>query len=148
MSELVNSSRRTWLLRKTLPGLSAGFSLCLWLLLSFPPGAGAQCMDGGNPCSPKIPRLVKFTGTLRDAEGQPRTGTVGVTFAIYSASTGGERLWQETQNVQLDQQGHYEAMLGAASEGMPMDLFASGEPRWLGVQVQSPGEEEQAGFCW
>ncbi len=101
-------------------------------------------MDGGNPCSPKIPRLMKFTGTLQDAGGQPRTGTVGITFAIYGASTGGERLWQETQNVQLDQQGHYEAMLGAASEGMPMDLFTSGEPRWLGVQVQSPGEEEQS----
>ena len=101
-------------------------------------------MGGENPCSPKVPRLLKFTGTLQDAGGQPRTGTVGITFAIYGASTGGERLWQETQNVQLDQQGHYEAMLGAASEGMPMDLFASGEPRWLGVQVQSPGEEEQA----
>ena len=114
------------------------------LIALFSPGAGAQCMEGNNPCSPTIPRLVKFAGTLQDPEKQPRTGTVGVTFSIYSASTGGERLWQETQNVQPDQQGHYEAMLGAASEGMPMDLFASGEPRWLGVQVQAPGEEEQA----
>jgi hypothetical protein len=91
-----------------------------------------------------VPRLVKFNGVLRDADGQPRTGTVGVTYAIYNEPTGGERLWQETQNVHPDQQGHYEAMLGAASEGLPLGLFASGEPRWLGVQVQLPGEEEQA----
>jgi hypothetical protein len=119
-------------------------STAMGLMALFSPGAGAQCMEGNKPCSPAIPRLVKFAGTLKDAEKQPRTGTVGVTFSIYSASTGGERLWQETQNVQLDQEGHYEAMLGAASEGMPIDLFASGEPRWLGVQVQAPGEEEQA----
>ena len=32
-------------------------------------------------------------------------------------------------------------MLGATgSEGIPMELFTSGEPRWLGVQALLPGE--------
>ena len=115
----------------------------LSLLALITPTAGGQCVEGGHPCSSKIPRLVKFNGVIRDAGGEPRTKTVGITFAIYNESSGGERLWQETQNVQLDQQGHYEAMLGVASEGMPLDLFVSGEPRWLGVQPQLPGEEEQ-----
>jgi hypothetical protein len=117
------------------------------LLLALLPGFAAlswsQCMDAETACSQKIPRLVTFNGSLRDLDGQPRTGTVGITFAIYTAPSGGQRLWQETQNVQLDQQGHYEAMLGAMSQGIPLDLFSSGEPRWLGVQAQLPNEDEQ-----
>jgi hypothetical protein len=114
--------------------------LCLPFFATF---SVAQCADGEVSCSQTVPRLVTFNGSLRDLDGQPRTGTVGMTFAIYTASTGGQRLWQETQNVQLDQQGHYEAMLGAMSQGIPLDLFSSGEPRWLGVQAQLPNEEEQ-----
>lgn len=122
---------------------SLKISFLLALLLGFATLSGAQCMDGETSCSPKIPRLVTFNGLLRDLDGQPRTGTVGITFAIYTAASGGQRLWQETQNVQLDQQGHYEALLGAMSQGIPLDLFSSGEPRWLGVQAQLPNEEEQ-----
>ena len=118
-------------------------SFLLALLPGFATLSGAQCMAGETTCSQKIPRLVTFNGSLRDVDGQPRTGTVGITFAIYTAASGGQRLWQETQNVQLDQQGHYEAMLGAMSQGIPLDLFSSGEPRWLGVQAQLPNEEEQ-----
>jgi hypothetical protein len=65
-------------------------------------------------------------------------------FVIYGDETRGTPLWQEVQNVRLDQQGHYEVMLGATgSEGISMELFTSGEPRWLGVQALLPGEEEQ-----
>ncbi len=127
---------------RSIPLNSARFLLLLSLLCC---GilSGGQCTDGEASCSQKIPRLVTFNGSLRDLDGQPRTGTVGVTFAIYTAASGGQRLWQETQNVQLDSQGHYEALLGAMSQGMPLDLFSSGEPRWLGVQAQLPDEEEQ-----
>ena len=44
----------------------------------------------------------------------------------------------------FDGQGHYEVMLGSTGdEGIPMDLFSSGEPRWLGVEALLPGEDEQ-----
>jgi len=118
-------------------------SFLLALLPGFTTSSSAQCTDGETSCSQRIPRLVTFNGSLRDLDGQPRTGTIGITFAIYTAASGGQRLWQETQNVQLDQQGHYEAMLGAMSQGIPLDLFSSGDPRWLGVQPQLPNEEEQ-----
>jgi trimeric autotransporter adhesin len=43
----------------------------------------------------------------------------------------------ETQNIQPDSRGHFSARLGSASgHGLPADLFASGEARWLGDQVQ------------
>src|SRR5271163_284870 len=89
-----------------------------------------------------VPPVVKFGGVLADVNGKPTTGTVGITFALYKESQGGPALWVETQNVALDKTGHYTVMLGStSSQGLPADLFASGEARWLGVQVQ--GEAEQ-----
>lgn len=68
---------------------------------------------------------------------------MGITFAIYSEQTGGVPLWQETQNVQFSQ-GRYAVFLGdSKSTGIPAELFASGQPRWLGVKPLLPGEEEQ-----
>src|ERR1700688_4177842 len=90
-----------------------------------------------------VPRLVKFAGTLTDEHGKPRTGAVGVTFALYKGQEGGAALWVETQNVELDEQGRYTMLLGATkSEGLPLELFATGEPRWLGVQVNLAKELE------
>ncbi len=50
----------------------------------------------------------------------------------------------ETQNIELDAHGRYAVLLGSTqSAGMPLDLFATGEPRWLGAKVELPGEVEQ-----
>ncbi|MGA8489369.1 MAG: hypothetical protein WB711_03040 [Terriglobales bacterium] len=90
-----------------------------------------------------VPPMVRFSGVSTDSNNKPMTGTVGVTFSLYKESQGGPALWVETQNVTLDKTGHYTAMLGSTtSQGLPADLFASGEARWLGVQAQ--GEAEQA----
>jgi hypothetical protein len=89
-----------------------------------------------------VPRLVKFSGTLTGSTGQPLSGAVGVTFALYEEERGGAPLWMETQNVQADGNGHYTAMLGSTrNDGMPAEVFASGQGRWLGVQPQ--GEPER-----
>jgi hypothetical protein len=91
-----------------------------------------------------VPRLVKFAGTLKDELGKTRAGMVGLTFAIYKEQEGGAALWLETENVELDEQGRYTVLLGATkSDGLPLELFAAGEPRWLGVQVNLAKELEQ-----
>ena len=88
-----------------------------------------------------VPRLVNFSGKAID-QGKVLSGVTGATFAIYSEETGGSPLWLETQNVQADSKGNYTAQLGATkSDGLPLDLFTSGEARWLGVRVN--GGEEQ-----
>ncbi|HKO04940.1 MAG TPA: hypothetical protein VJW51_09335 [Candidatus Acidoferrales bacterium] len=103
----------------------------------------APAAPGTVPVGP-VPRLVKFAGTLMDAAGQPRGGTVSVAFAVYAAEEGGTPLWLETQNVQADAQGHFTVLLGAASaDGLPIELFSSGEPRWLGVKAHADGGAEQ-----
>jgi len=89
-----------------------------------------------------VPPLVNFSGVLTDVNGKPVTGVVGVTFALYQESQGGAPLWLETQNVYPDKTGHYAVMLGSTSStGIPPQIFASGEARWLGVQPQ--GQPEQ-----
>ncbi len=89
-----------------------------------------------------VPRLVNFSGKASDAAGKVISGPFGVTFGIYGEQTGGSPLWLETQNVQADSKGNFTAQLGATkAEGLPLDLFTSGEARWLGVRFN--GEDEQ-----
>lgn len=107
------------------------------------------CLSVGSPAqqtstadiSTVVPPLVRFGGILTDGSGKPRTGIVGVTFALYKDQQGGTPLWIETQNVTADRVGHYSVLLGSTKgSGLPSDLFASGEARWLAAQVV--GEDE------
>jgi hypothetical protein len=71
-------------------------------------------------------------------------GIISLRFTIYDSEKGGTALWEEVQNTQADQQGHYDVLLGAAShEGVPPSVFSNGTQRWLGVQVVGPGSEEE-----
>jgi hypothetical protein len=114
------------------------------LLLSASVVAQSSCADSSTSCS-SVPRLIRFTGTLVDSTGHPRSGTVGVTFSVYGQATSGTPLWQETQNVSLDPQGRYAVLLGMTkAEGMPVEVFNSPESRWLGVWPQLDGEQEHS----
>jgi hypothetical protein len=92
-----------------------------------------------------VPPLIRFTGSAQDINGNPLTGLVGISFAIYAEENGGSPLWLETQNVQADKNGHYNALLGATkSAGLPLELFSSGESRWLGVRTEEQAEQTRA----
>jgi trimeric autotransporter adhesin len=96
-----------------------------------------------SPSSTVVPKLINYSGVLNDPIGRPLSGLHGVTFLLYKDQQGGAPVWIETQNVTLDKTGRYDVTLGATkSTGVPTELFASGEARWLGVQVA--GESEQA----
>ncbi len=132
----------------------------LWITLLFVLGLGVDGMQAQQPVAAEpqapsrtvqtppelvptlpVPRLVKFAGMLKDEQGKARTGVVGVTFAIYKDQEGGAALWVETQNVEMDEQGRYTVLLGATkSEGLPLELFTTGEPR---LQPNLPKELEQ-----
>ena len=104
-------------------------------LLAQPTGQGTNAL---------VPTLVSFSGKLTDVDGRPPMGIVGVTFYLYKDAEGSTPLMDgdKTQNVTPDKDGRYAVMLGAStSAGLPTDLFASGEARWLGVQAQ--GQPEQ-----
>jgi len=89
-----------------------------------------------------VPHLVRFGGTVKDADSKPRTGVTGITFALYKDQAGGAALWLETQNVALDAQGRYTVLLGANSpEGVPAEVFSSNQARWLGIQPEGQAEQ-------
>jgi hypothetical protein len=78
-----------------------------------------------------VPPLIPYSGQV---EG--RTGRASASFLIYKDQQGGEPLFIESQIIGFDQAGHYKVQLGAANpNGLPSDLFATGEARWLEVQV-------------
>ncbi|MGB2602768.1 MAG: hypothetical protein WBC78_04195 [Candidatus Sulfotelmatobacter sp.] len=89
-----------------------------------------------------VPQLVNYAGKAVDAQGKPVSGIAGVTFSIYKDQYEGTPLWMETQNVTADAEGNYSVQLGATKpQGLPLDLFSSGEARWLGVRINN-GEEQ------
>ena len=140
-------------------GLGTFRLMCLLLaalLESIPcPAAGQEDARAESSSSPTaittnqgtasvVPRLIKFTGAVKDATGKAQTGAVTLTFSLYEEQESGRPLWVETQSVQLDEQGRYIVLLGAMQpEGLPLDLFVTGQAHWLGVQPALPGAGEQ-----
>src|SRR6266446_6222670 len=147
-SEHVDSLRLLW--RNEMKPSPISVAMLVVSLL-FAPALSAQSPDFANQSaastSPsasaaEVPRLIKFSGTLLDVLERPMAGPVGVTFALYSQQTGGAALWLETQNVKPDANGVCTVLLGANSaNGVPAELFASGEARWLEVQVERQAEQ-------
>jgi hypothetical protein len=122
------------MVRMTLRSLtSLGIILTTW---------GVLCAQQAPSIS--VPRYINYHGVVSNGSGQPSSGIAGVTFAIYKDQQGGTPLWIENQNVLLDAQGLFTVLLGATTTGgLPLELFAGGEPRWLGVQAQLAGQAEQ-----
>ncbi len=113
--------------------------LCITLLI-----AGFTFLTFAQQSTDKsvIPTLVNFSGKLADVNGRALVGTVGVTFFLYKDSQDSTPLWIESQNVQADKYGNYTVMLGSTkAQGLPTDLFISGEARWLGVRPENQPEQ-------
>jgi len=101
----------------------------------------AQTQAPPRVVNPVVPQLVSFSGRALDAQRKSVSATVGITFAIYKEQYEGSSLWLETQNVQTDAKGNYTVQLGATkAEGLPLQLFSSGEARWLGVSINGEAE--------
>src|SRR5215470_18416201 len=104
-----------------------------------------SCAVGQQAATPAIaavPKLINFSGTLSDLSGKPLTGVQGVTFLLYGTQQGGNPLWMETQNITPSRNGQYTATLGVTTaQGLPADIFSSGEARWLAVQVAGRPEQ-------
>lgn len=100
-----------------------------------------SCTLAGQQLTPS--RLIRINGSLRPADGRPAAAIESLTLSVYGEETGGSALWQETQDVPVDPEGRYTVLLGAQQDaGVPLELFRSGEARWLGVLLNRPGESE------
>ncbi len=93
--------------------------------------------------STTVPNLIRYGGVVKNAQGAAMASrTVGITFLIYGQQDGGAPVWLETQNVATDAAGQYNVLLGSTTAtGLPSDLFAQQEQRWLAVKAE--GQPEQ-----
>ncbi len=93
--------------------------------------------------APGVPRLIRFSGTMKDAAGKIPTGNVTVKISFYAEQQGGESLWSENQTVTANAQGRYTLLLGASEpDGLPNDLFSTSQARWVGIEPMLPGVGE------
>lgn len=118
--------------------VSVSVSVCLL-------AAASAFAQQGQPASTDINRLFRLSGAIAADPNQAQNPVEAIQFAIYDQETGGAPLWVETQTLSVDRDGAYSVLLGSTRvDGLPAELFASSEPRWLGVRVQRPGSVEQA----
>ncbi len=116
-------------------------SMALVCLLS---AATVHAQSTQSSATPAVPRVMHVAGVFQPADGEAVRSVETVTVAIYEQEKGGTPLWEETQQVVVDSNGRYAILLGAARpDGLPLDLFASGEARWLGRRFERGGEREQ-----
>ncbi|PWB76084.1 hypothetical protein C3F09_01185 [candidate division GN15 bacterium] len=79
------------------------------------------------------PQLIDYQGFLKNSGGNPVTGTVNITFTIYTASSGGSSKWSETQNNVSVVGGLFNVTLGT-STAIPDTVFNQSD-RWLAVSI-------------
>jgi hypothetical protein len=122
-------------------------TLFLFLVLMCKQPALAQTdmtTAAGDVPSSALWHLMRYSSVLDPGSGPVTPGVAGMTFSLYDQPSGGAPLWMETQNVPVDSQGHYTALLGAVSaDGIPREVFSSGGARWLGIQVSGRSAEER-----
>ena len=130
---------------RTQPFFTSAIAVVVSCLFAAPALCAQQSASSSAATVTSVPRVMRVTGTFVPATGLPPAPVETITLAIYAEATGGAPLWQETQTVAVDAEGRYSLLLGATQpEGLPLELFASGEARWLGRRFERPGEGEQA----
>lgn len=89
-----------------------------------------------------VPSGLTQQGRVLDAEGNPVTSEVAMTFTIYDDPMAADQanvLWTEVLNIQLDD-GYFSARLGEDGDNkFPANLF-DGSVRYLGVKIGTDDE--------
>ncbi len=95
-----------------------------------------------------VPHLINYQGKLTDTGGVPLEGSYGLTFRIYDAETGGNLLWEETQNGVVVQKGVFSVLLGSVNNlGLTFDKAYFLEIK-VGSEVMSPRQRiTSAGYA-
>ena len=113
-------------------------------VMCFAVSASALYAQSSQPVLAAVDRVFRIGGVVPGVAGPAET----IGFAIFDSESGGLALWSEVQTVAVDSQGRYSVLLGSTDPaGLPVDLFATGEPRWLSTQVQRAGQAEQPRHC-
>lgn len=82
-------------------------------------------------CFSVVPSLINYQGMLKDSSGVPYHGNATMVFSIWNDSTGGNKLWEETQAIVTVSHGLFNVLLGSS---VPVPDTAFLKPNtWLQV---------------
>ena len=85
--------------------------------------------------------VIKFAGIVSKPYRDALPEEVAITFSLYAGQQDIAPLWSETQTVKLDTAGQFSVLLGASRpNGLPPELFAENQARWLGYQIEGVPE--------
>ncbi len=92
---------------------------------------------GSTQAEAELPRTMSYQGVLKDGDGElVPDGDYEMVFRLYDAETGGNVLWEETQNAVVVA-GLFNVLLGRV---IPLELPFDAV-YWLGIQVGAAGPE-------
>ena len=97
------------------------FTLLMFALLVLAQSAGALPLPStlSAPCSTPSTGAIAYQGRLADADGNPLTSTINMSFRLYDAASGGTPLWEEqwagSNGVQVSD-GLFNVMLGSLTQ--------------------------------
>ncbi|MBN1560191.1 hypothetical protein JW998_08070 [candidate division KSB1 bacterium] len=77
------------------------------------------------------PGIVDYQGFISSIAGEPVSGSLSATFSLWDDAAAGNRLWRETQSLDV-RLGHFTASLGAVAP-LPENIFTG--VRWLEIEI-------------
>jgi hypothetical protein len=86
-----------------------------------------------SPTFAQVPHLLRYQGQAVDSQGIPLDGSYTLILRLYDASTGGNKVWEDTQSNVLITNGYFSVLLGQGPAN-PLNVDWS-QPCWLGVEV-------------
>ncbi len=95
-----------------------------------------------------VPQIINYQGSLMDKSVPPKpvTGTVNMTFNVYSSATGSNPIWSEAwsstatpANPVIVNTGGFNVMLGSLSP-FPDTFFAQHQKTFLGIKIGTDSE--------
>lgn len=117
--------------------LSVALTMCL-------PATALHAQSAAVPPVQSVPHVIRVDGVFPSSTGLTTAPVERATLAIYAGPSDEAPLWQEEQDLQVDRGGRYVALLGVTSrKGVPLELFSTGDPRWLGITFAHTGGIEQ-----
>ncbi|MGQ0644512.1 MAG: hypothetical protein ACT4O3_03360, partial [Elusimicrobiota bacterium] len=92
---------------------------------------------GAGQASAEAQRELNYQGKLTDRNGQPRSGSYDMAFAVYGAASGGVPLFSETRPAVPVLNGAFVVRIGSVTAGGIPAAALSGADRWLELMVGS-----------
>ena len=120
------------------------FTLLMFALLVLAQSAGALPLPStlSAPRSTPSTGAIAYQGRLADADGNPLTSTINMSFRLYDAASGGTPLWEEqwagSNGVQVSD-GLFNVMLGSLTQ-IPISQFTNYQSLSLGITVGTDDE--------